>query len=916
LTDFSTGVKLAVPMRFSSAIALALCSLTLLLPPPVRAQTNEYRAYWVDAFGAGFRSAAEVTALINDLRAGHFNAVFVEVRKRGDAYYTPNTSYPDYEPKATDMAAGFDSLADLLAKAHDTTGGKQRIEVHAWLVTYPIWNSTNRPASAQHPFNRHPEWLNQTDTGATYADKNYYFDPGHPGVQRHTYTIALDLLTRYDVDGINFDYVRYMGREWGYNTNSVARFNTRFGRSGVPVQTDAAWQQFRRDQVTALVRKVWLNARATKPGVKISADTITWAPGPTSVAGWLSASGAYTDVLQDWRGWMEEGILDLNVPMAYFDQSGSYTRDWTNWNNFAKDYQYGRHALIGPGAYLNWASNSITQLRYARTPSPAGNMARGVCAYSYRVPFKGAFTDISRSSFHTALVTNGVSALDPHAPGVFELPATIPPMPWKTSPTTGHLMGYLYGGSTNNLLDGARITVTGPVARAQTNDATGFYGFVDLPLGNYTLNANMTNQGSARGTVTVSNGLVAVVNLILSNTMTNDGVPPVISGVSVSNLGPYSATVLWTTDEPADSVVEFGVAALTSAATNSALVTRHSVRLSGLAAHTPWQFRVRSADVSTNQSVSALSTFTTLPPAPVDDVIVDDAVALTVGAWTVTSAYPGYWGSGYRYATPGAGAKYVEFRPELPQAGAYNLYAWYLASAVGGNRTTNAQHIIAFAGGTQTVGVNQEANSAQWRLLGTFPFAAGTDGYVRVTDVMPEPSGNVVVADGLRWQFIPPVPVAPILTQQPQPVAVFAGQTVSFTADATGTLPLSFQWQFGGTDLAAATGSTFAVTNVQLSHAGQYSVVVTNAGGVVSSTNAWLSVSRPQPGAFTAVQMLPDGRLRLEISGSPGATYQLEGSTNLTHWLPLATLELPAGSAEFLDPGALTNPQRFYRTRP
>ena len=55
-----------------------------------------------------------------------------------------------------------------------------------------------------------------------------------------------------------------------------------------------------------------------KAEVSHTADTITWAPGPTSDAQWYSSSAAWNSVLQDWRGWMEEGILDLNVPMNYF----------------------------------------------------------------------------------------------------------------------------------------------------------------------------------------------------------------------------------------------------------------------------------------------------------------------------------------------------------------------------------------------------------------------------------------------------------------------------------------------------------------------------------------------------------------------------------------------------------------------
>lgn len=901
-------------MRLRSLIVLL--PLLLTVAPPAQAQPEEYRAYWVDAFGSGIKTAAQVTTLVNDLRAGNFNAVVVQVRKRGDAYYTPNTAYPDYEPKATDIASNFDPLADLIAKAHDTSGGKPRIEVHAWLVAYPIWNSSTPPANPQHPFNRRPEWLNQTDSGAIADGSNYYFDPGHPGVQRHTYTIAMDILTRYDVDGINFDYIRYMGRQWGYHPVSVARFNARYGRAGQPAQTDASWMQFRRDQITALVRKVWLNARAVKPHVKISADTITWAPGPTSLTGWLNSSAAYTSVLQDWRGWMEEGILDLNLPMAYFDQAGSYTRDWTNWLNFARDHQYQRHAVIGPGGYLNWASNAIAQLRVARQSSPAGNAARGLCVYSYRVPFQGAFADIPRATFHAALVTNGASSLDAISPGVFHQPATIPPMPWKVAPTTGHIMGYAFGGAANNPLDGATVALVGPVTRSQPSDGTGFYGFVDLPPGQYTLYAVRAGQGSATATVTVAAGEVATRDLILSTLPPDDGLPPQITGLTVTEIGPYSAAIEWTTDEPASSRVEYGVADFTGVVTNAALVTQHRVPLTGLSANTPWQFRVSAADAHGNTAVSGTALFVTAPPAPVPDVIVDDAVALSVGSWTVTSFSPGYWGSGYRYAGPGTGATHVEFRPDLPHTGAYRVHAWYVASAPGGNRTTNAQHVVTHQAGANSIGVNQQANGSRWFLLGEFAFTAGTNGAVRVTDLMPEPSGKLVMADGIRWEFLPPPPVAPRLTRQPEPQEVFPGQTARFSVEAAGTLPLTYQWRRDGTAIPGATNATLTLPGAQPAEAGQYSVEVTNPGGAVTSATATLAVTALQPGVFTAVEVRPDGQVRLVLTGTPGATYLIEASTNLVHWGTLAVLPLPGGSAEFLDPGAHTNALRFYRSRP
>jgi len=472
---------------------------------PVSAQTNEYRGFWVDSWGAGFRSATEVNTLTNDLRKGKFNMVIPQVRRRGDAFYNSNL-----EPKNSSVSpAGFDPLADLIAKCSNTNFGP-KIEVHAWIVTYHIWQGTN-PPPAGHPLLLHTNWLLQDVSGNTLVGNEYTFDPGHPEVQRHTYNVAMDIITNYNVAGLNFDYIRYSDANQGYNPVTVARFNQRYGRTGQPSPSDADWKQFRRDQITGLLRKVYLNAIAVKPGIKISADTITWSSGPTSLASWYSSSDAWNTVLQDWRGWMEEGILDLNLPMAYYDQAGAYTLGWTNWNNFTKDHQYNRHALIGPGIYLNSVSNAIVQMRHTRNLSPGGNFARGHVGYSYRVTNKDG---ISRTSFINALI--GPSAYDPVTPAIYAQPATIPVMPWKATPTLGHLKGVIYTGNLTNGLDGAVVTLTGPVTRVQTNDATGFYGFVDLPAGNYSVRATFPGYAAASNSITVSIGAVATRDVALS----------------------------------------------------------------------------------------------------------------------------------------------------------------------------------------------------------------------------------------------------------------------------------------------------------------------------------------------------------------------------------------------------------------
>jgi len=473
-------------------------------------QSNEFRGMWVNAWNVGLQNGSQVTTLVDQLRAGHFNAVIPQVRRRGDALYHSN-----FEPHATGTSpADFDALGDLIAKAHNTNAGPY-LEVHAWLVTYHIWSgatNASTPPQPDHPLRLHPDWLLQDDTGEVFIGNQYTFDPGHPEVQRHTFNVAMDIVTNYNVDGINFDYIRYSSTAEGYNPVTVARFNQRFGRSGQPVSSDPVWKQFRRDQITGLLRKVYLNVMAVKPHVKVSADTITWAPGPTSDAQWYSSSAAWNSVLQDWRGWMEEGILDLNIPMAYFRET-THPTDYDNWMNFTKDRQFNRHAVIGPGTYLNSIADAIVQLRETRQASTGGKYAAGVCGYDYNTPYLSGAGQFG--VFHSYL-TNSPNTYDPLAPGIFQQAAAVPPMPWKVTPPNGHLMGTVYRGTIANGLDGAVVTLTGPVIRAQTNDATGFYGFVDLPPGTYTVQASFPGYSSVSSNLTVSVGSVATCNLLLT----------------------------------------------------------------------------------------------------------------------------------------------------------------------------------------------------------------------------------------------------------------------------------------------------------------------------------------------------------------------------------------------------------------
>jgi hypothetical protein len=267
-----------------------------------------------------------------------------------------------------------------------------------------------------------------------------------------------------------------------------------------PRPDDAQWLTWRRDQITNIVRKVYVETYALKPHIAISADTITYGYGPATQGGWENTR-TYREVLQDWRGWMEEGILDLNIPMNYkrehlTTEPNNQRRMYLEWNEYARDHQYARDVAIGTAIYLNFVANSLTQVRKALTPNANGSSAIGWVGYSYRspdclsvVPFCGTpsrTTDASRAELTRGLTQP--SEYDTVTPPVFSTPATVPTMPWKTAPTRGHLAGTVKtntGIAMDQILIEVRDPETDALIVSRLTDGLGYVAFVDLAPGKY-----------------------------------------------------------------------------------------------------------------------------------------------------------------------------------------------------------------------------------------------------------------------------------------------------------------------------------------------------------------------------------------------------------------------------------------------
>jgi alpha-tubulin suppressor-like RCC1 family protein len=173
--------------------------------------------------------------------------------------------------------------------------------------------------------------------------------------------------------------------------------------------------------------------------------------------------------------------------------------------------------------------------------------------------------------------------------------------------------------------------------------------------------------------------------------------------------------------------------------------------------------------------------------------------------------------------------------------------------------------------------------SYQWRFNST-PLSGQTGTNLTLTNVQSIHAGNyaVVVTNflGSVTSVVATLTVwsAPSITAQPQSRTNVAGTTASFSVTAAGTTPLAYQWQLNGTPLGSATGASYAITNVQADHAGDYTVVVTNMAGSVTSVVAALTVLTPpsitaQPQSRTNVTGTT-GSFAVTAAGTAPLAYQ------------------------------------------
>ena len=234
--------------------------------------------------------------MVNRAVQGRYNAIFPEILGYHDNAAGAHGAYwnSSIVPKAPDIEAGLDPLAYLCQQAH-----AQGIQVHVWLV--PFRASIAWPPAGNTTLSNHSEYVMvpRANSGGGVAGIGspaaYYLDPGSPDAQEYILSIVRELVTNYPIDGVHYDYIRYVQADAGYPSSStyaqsgLKRFQRITGRSDTPAATgDSAWDDFRRRGITELVRRT----RAEIPGmissrqpVRLSTAVVTWGNAPSDLPG-------------------------------------------------------------------------------------------------------------------------------------------------------------------------------------------------------------------------------------------------------------------------------------------------------------------------------------------------------------------------------------------------------------------------------------------------------------------------------------------------------------------------------------------------------------------------------------------------------------------------------------------------------
>ncbi|MEE3329178.1 MAG: family 10 glycosylhydrolase [Myxococcota bacterium] len=313
-------------------------------PPPsepdaVAALGAEARGMWVLAEGSQrvLEDPERIRPLLEVAEELQVTDLFVQVYRGGRSWYPSQIADPTPYREAH-PPEGFDVFDLLLTQAHE-----RGIRVHGWVNVLSL--SARKESKILDELgpdailvdSRGRSLLDYPDMEVPQPDRQFYrmgtrglyLDAGAPGVAERLVATFVELIETYPtLDGLHLDYIRHpgalpfipgsrfgVGLDFGYGPASRKRFQEETGLAGPfrdPENPDPtrlvnqnAWDDWRRQKVTDLVREIGISTRAISPALILSAAVNSY------------VDRAYLSLSQDWLRWLEDGYIDLALPMTY-----------------------------------------------------------------------------------------------------------------------------------------------------------------------------------------------------------------------------------------------------------------------------------------------------------------------------------------------------------------------------------------------------------------------------------------------------------------------------------------------------------------------------------------------------------------------------------------------------------------------
>jgi uncharacterized lipoprotein YddW (UPF0748 family) len=318
--------------------------------------STNYRLDWPPATYNQETQKKELIKIFDDLKAKNFNTIYFQVRFNGTVLYKSDIEPMSYYiTGTTGDETAYDPL-DFAIKEARLRG----FEIHAWVNMLNTFNSSEDKVltNPKHLYNTNPNWLL---TWVEDNKKSYWLNPGIPEARKYLVDIVTEIASKYDVDGIQYDFLRYPGK-------AVDDKDT-YEKYGNGLSID----DWRRQNINLLVRDIYISVKKIKPLIKIGAAPIGIYKSKPGAYGWEGLN----DVYQDSRTWLKEGIIDYLAPQIYWDFKNN-----PRFDILADDWQannYGRTIILGIGSYQKTVYPEMDKMiSYARKI-----MSGGVAFFRY-----------------------------------------------------------------------------------------------------------------------------------------------------------------------------------------------------------------------------------------------------------------------------------------------------------------------------------------------------------------------------------------------------------------------------------------------------------------------------------------------------------------------------------------------------